>query len=148
VGHQPDHAGRVAAASRTRFRPAGRFQYEAAIQSAHCSTGVDPAILRSLHRALLRVAPSLGAAVAMAALDGEIDGPAAGLRALEAIGDPAADRFQPAWVTRAHLLARAGRAEEAVTAYRQAIELTIDPGVADHVQRQLSRLLDRPSAMP
>ncbi len=36
----------------------------------------------------------------------EIDGPDAGLRALDAIDDPAVERFQPAWTTRAHLLAR------------------------------------------
>jgi predicted RNA polymerase sigma factor len=116
-----------------------RFQYEAAIQSVHCTTQgkVDVNALRKLHRALLRVAPSLGAAVASAAVDGEIDGPDAGLRALDAIGDPAAERFQPAWTTRAHLLAEAGRAAEAADAYRRAIELTADPGVADYLLRCL-----------
>ena len=106
-----------------------RFQYEAAIQSVHCTTQgkVNVNALRKLHRALLRVAPSLGAAVASAAVDGEIDGPDAGLRALDAIGDPAVERFQPAWTTRAHLLAEAGRVAEAADAYRRAIELTADP---------------------
>jgi RNA polymerase sigma-70 factor (ECF subfamily) len=116
-----------------------RFQYEAAIQSVHCTTQgkVDVNALRKLHRALLRVAPSLGAAVASAAVDGEIDGPDAGLRALGAIGDPAVERFQPAWTTRAHLLAEAGRAAEAADAYRRAIELTADPAVADYLLRCL-----------
>jgi predicted RNA polymerase sigma factor len=116
-----------------------RFQYEAAIQSVHCTTQgkVDVNALRKLHRALLRVAPSLGAAVASAAVDGQIDGPDAGLRALDAIGDPAVERFQPAWTTRAHLLAEAGRAAEAADAYRRAIELTADPGVADYLLRCL-----------
>ena len=71
----------------------GRYQYEAAIQSTHCARAqggsVDWVALRKLHRALLRVAPSLGAAVALAAVDGEVDGPDAGLRALDAISDPA-----------------------------------------------------------
>lgn len=115
----------------------GRFQYEAAIQSAHCTRAtqgkVDLGALRKLHRALLRVAPSLGAAVASAAVDGEIDGPDEGLRALDAIDDPAIERFQPAWATRAHLLAQAGRAPEAADAYRRAIELTADPGVVEHL---------------
>jgi predicted RNA polymerase sigma factor len=115
----------------------GRFQYEAAIQSVHCARAtrgaVDLNALRKLHRALLRVAPSLGAAVASAAIDGAIDGPAAGLRALDAIDDPAVDRFQPAWATRAHLLAEAGRATEAAEAFRRAIELTADPGVAEYL---------------
>jgi RNA polymerase sigma-70 factor (ECF subfamily) len=115
----------------------GRFQYEAAIQSVHCSratrANVDMAALRKLHRALLRVAPSLGASVAAAAVDGEVDGPEAGLRALDAIDDPAVERFQPAWATRAHLLTQAGRAAEAADAYRRAIELTTDPAVAAYL---------------
>jgi RNA polymerase sigma-70 factor (ECF subfamily) len=123
------------------YRRPGRFQYEAAIQSAHCSRGVhgtvDLVVLRKLHRALLRVAPSLGAAVAAAAVDGEIDGPDAGLRALDGIDDPAVERFQPAWTTRAHLLAEAGRAAESADAYRRAIELTTDPGVAEYLFQRL-----------
>jgi predicted RNA polymerase sigma factor len=119
----------------------GRFQYEAAIQSAHCARAtkgrVDVFVLQKLHRALLRVAPSLGAAVAAAAVDGEVDGPDAGLRALAAIADPALERFQPAWTTRAHLLAAAGRAADAADAYRRAIELTSDPGVADYLSSRL-----------
>jgi predicted RNA polymerase sigma factor len=123
------------------FGRPGRFQYEAAIQSAHCSRAtqgrVDGAALQKLHRALLRVAPSLGAAVASAAVDGEVDGPDAGLRALDAITDPAVERFQPAWTTRAHLLAEAGRAADAAEAYRRAIDLTTDPGVAAYLSRRL-----------
>ena len=119
----------------------GRFQYEAAIQSAHCARAtlgrVDGHTLQKLHRALLRLAPSLGAAVAAAAVDGEVDGPAAGLRGLDAITDPAVQRFQPAWTTRAHLLAEAGRDADAAEAYRRAIELTSDPGVADYLSRRL-----------
>ena len=121
-----------------------RFQYEAAIQSAHCSrarTGrVDSETLRKLYRAVLRVAPSLGAAVAAAAIEGEIDGPDAGLLALDAIADPAVSRFQPAWSARAHLLAAAGRRVEAVVAYRRAIELTKDSGLADYLLRKLKNL--------
>jgi RNA polymerase sigma-70 factor (ECF subfamily) len=101
---------------------------------------VDVTALRKLHRALLRVAPSLGAAVASAAVDGEIDGPDAGLRALDAIDDPAVERFQPAWTTRAHLLAEAGRAAEACDAYRRAIELTADPAVAEYLLRRLQSM--------
>jgi predicted RNA polymerase sigma factor len=125
-------------------RRPGRFQYEAAIQSAHCTRAtqgkVDVNALRKLHRALLRVAPSLGAAVASAAVDGEIEGPDAGLRALDAIDDPAVERFQPAWTTRAHLLAEAGRIAEAAKAYHRAVELTADPGVAEYLLRRLQTM--------
>ena len=122
------------------FGRPGRYQYEAAIQSAHCSRPVDWSALRSLHRALLRVAPSLGAAVALAAVDAEVDGPEAGLQTLDAITDPVLQRFQPAWTTRAHLLARAGRPAAAAKAYRRAIDLTTESAVAEYLRAQLAAL--------
>lgn len=122
----------------------GRYQYEAAIQSAHCARAgdgyVDKVALRTLHRALVRLAPSLGAAVALAVIDADIDGPQAGLRALDAM--TATDRFQPAWTARAHLLASAGEVEAAAQAYRRAIELTTDAGVVRYLMRRLDALAD------
>jgi RNA polymerase sigma-70 factor (ECF subfamily) len=119
----------------------GRFQYEAAIQSAHSGrafgTPVDPVTVRTLYRALISVAPSLGALVALAALDGEIDGPLVGLHRLDGLD---ADRFQPAWAVRAHLLAKAGRKEESAAAYRGAIGLTADPAIIGHLTRRLRQL--------
>lgn len=118
----------------------GRYQYEAAIQSVHCdraSTGrTDWQALRKLYRALNALAPSLGVAVALAAVDGEIDGPDAGLAALD--GLEGADRFQPAWTTRAHLLAARGDRDGSIGAYEHAIELTGD----DAIRTYLSRLID------
>ncbi|BDY31761.1 hypothetical protein hbim_05717 [Mycolicibacterium mageritense] len=122
------------------FGRPGRFQYEAAIQSAHCARDVPLDTLRALHRALMRVAPSLGAAVALAVLDGEIDGPQAGLRSLDSIDDPAMGRFQPGWVARAHLSAAAGRTADARAAYRRAVEMTGDAAIAAHLRRQLVAL--------
>ena len=114
----------------------GRFQLEAAIQSAHCAratTGtVDRAALLKLHEALVRVAPSLGAHIALAATLGAASGPAAGLAYLDRLdGGDALRRFQPAWATRADLLARAGRAAEAREAYEKAISLTTDAGMRE-----------------
>jgi RNA polymerase sigma-70 factor, ECF subfamily len=121
----------------------GRFQYEAAIQSVHCSRARPGPLdaerkrtLRTLHRALLRESPSLGAAVALAALDGELDGPETGLRALDAQGTAIAN-FQPAVVVRAHLLAAAGRWNDAADCYRRAIELTSSPWVAQYLGQRL-----------
>lgn len=118
----------------------GRFQYEAAIQSAHCTRPTDPVALRTLYRALMSVAPSLGAAVALASVEGQIDGPDAGLRVLDAVDDRAIERFQPAWSTRAHLLAAAGRTEAAADAYRTAIGLTTDAAVADYLEKKRREL--------
>lgn len=110
--------------------PVGRFQLEAAIQAVHVArrrTGrTDWAALRRLYDGLVRVAPSRGAAVARAAVIGEVDGPAAGLAALDKLR-PAPTGFQPEWATRGHLLHRAGRNAEACHAWARAVELTTDP---------------------
>jgi RNA polymerase sigma-70 factor (ECF subfamily) len=129
-------------------RRPGRFQYEAAIQSVHTSRQDSGTLdtdrlrtLRTLHRALMRVSPSLGAAVALAALDGELDGPQAGLRALDGLG-AAIDQFQPAVAVRAHLLAAAGRDEAAADCYRHAIALTSAPAVAKFLEGRLRACSD------
>jgi RNA polymerase sigma-70 factor (ECF subfamily) len=118
----------------------GRFQLEAAIQSAHADrarTGTtDRAALRKLHEALVRLAPSLGAHVALAATIGDTEGPAAGLAHLDRLEGDAVRRFQPAWATRADLLARAGRADEARAAYEKAISLTTDAGMREWLRVQ------------
>jgi RNA polymerase sigma-70 factor (ECF subfamily) len=112
-------------------RPPGRFQLEAAIEAVHCDrrrTGVtDWAALRTLYVALNAVAPSLGAKVALAAVTGRVDGPAAGLAALPV--EPETSTFQPWWAARADLLARAGRSAEASDAFARAAEFTDDPAV-------------------
>ena len=122
--------------------PPGRFQLEAAIQAVHCDrrrTGVtDWRALRVLYLALDGVAPSLGAAVALAAVTGRIDGADAGLDALPPA--PAVD-FQPWWATRADLLDRAGRLREAAEAYARAAELTADAAVRDHLLTRRRDLL-------
>jgi predicted RNA polymerase sigma factor len=121
--------------------PAGRFQLEAAIQSVHCARAVtgrtDLTALRILYARLVEIAPTLGARVSLASTIAELDGPAAGLAALDAIDG--AERFQPAWATRAHLLAESGETDAASEAFAQAIALTTDPDQRAHlVQRRKS----------
>jgi RNA polymerase sigma-70 factor (ECF subfamily) len=133
-------ASRLAIDAEGRIRAVGRFQVEAAIQSAHddrLRTGqVDRRTLLTLHRALVAVAPTLGARVALAATTADVDGPESGLAELEAIDEPGAARFQPAWATRAHLLAEAGRQVEAGAAFERAIALTVDPVMRAHLERR------------
>ena len=118
----------------------GRFQLEAAIQSAHCARRngepTDYAALRKLYTALLAVAPTMGAHVSLAATIGETAGPDAALAELDAVasGYPGASRFQPYWATRAHLLARAGHADDARAAYEKAISLTTDAGTRERLR--------------
>jgi RNA polymerase sigma-70 factor (ECF subfamily) len=125
----------------------GRFQLEAAIQAVHCARGragtTDWAALLKLHQILHAVAPSLGSSVALAAVTAEVDGPAAGLATLDALlaeaGDPAR-LFQPAKATRAHLLDRLGRQQEAVAAYDSAISLTHDPAERQYLEHRRKSL--------
>jgi RNA polymerase sigma-70 factor (ECF subfamily) len=124
----------------------GRFQIEAAVQSAHCARAATGATewraLLTLYEALLATAPTLGARVAHAAVLGRVEGPAAGLAALDAIADEAVQRFQPTWATRAHLLAEAGRREEAVRAYERAISLTADVSARRYLERRRAGAAD------
>ncbi len=134
----------------------GRFQLEAAIQAVHCArrTGArrepgptDWATLLELHQLLDAVAPSLGSAVALAAVTAETGGPAAGLAALDALAERAGDaarRFQPARAARAHLLDRLGRQAEAVAAYDSALALTHDPAERQYLQQRRDRRVSRP----
>ena len=121
----------------------GRFQLEAAIQAVHCARRpggpTDWATLLTLHRVLHAIAPSLGSGVALAAVIAEVDGPAAGLAALDALLDEAGRRgrrFQPARATRAHLLSRLGRSEEALAAYDGAIDLTHDTAERQYLKHR------------
>ncbi|MEV6489916.1 DUF6596 domain-containing protein [Actinoplanes sp. NPDC051633] len=121
----------------TRPGPPGRFQLEAAIQAVHCDrvrTGVtDWPALRTLYQALVAVEPSLGGRVALAAVIGRVEGPAAGL---EALGEM--DSFQPYHAAKADLLARAGRRAEAQREYTVAAELATDPATREFLLRKAS----------
>src|SRR5690606_29755665 len=94
--------------------PSGRYQLEAAIQSAHTARrlqGVDswPAIV-ALYDRLLALTGSPVVALNRGAALAELEGPAA---ALAAIVPLSADRrllsYQPYWATRGHLAALCGR---------------------------------------
>jgi len=79
--------------------------------------------------------------VAQAAAVGRVDGPDAGLKAVDAIWDDSAPRFQPAWALRAHLLAAAGRTEEAARAYERAISLTTNNAVRRYLEQRCAGLV-------
>ncbi|MGC2621471.1 MAG: DUF6596 domain-containing protein [Acidobacteriaceae bacterium] len=112
----------------------GRFQLEAAIQSAHverCRSGRAnwEAVLR-LYEALYALTGSPVVAVNRALAVAEIEGAEAALLAMPRVEDDARlAGYQPYWAARAELLARAGAKDEA----RQALEIAIgqasDPAV-------------------
>jgi RNA polymerase sigma-70 factor (ECF subfamily) len=126
----------------------GRFQLEAAVQSAHAArrlTGrTDWAAIVELYDALLALTGSVVVAINRAvALAEYLNGPrgaTVGLAALDALGDDAQlARYQPYWAARAALLARMGRTQAATEAYQHAIGLESDPAVRRFLQAELSR---------
>ena len=134
----------------------GRFQLEAAVQSAHAARRLagwtDWAAIVQLYDALLALTGSvvvaINRAVALAAHLGGFRGAAEGLAALDALeGDARLAEYQPYWAARAALLARTGRTRAAAEAYRRAIGLESDPAVRRFLQAELSRAR-RPAAGP
>lgn len=105
----------------------GRFQLEASIQAVHMArlaTGVtDWHAVRQLLTGLMQIAPSLGAAVALAAAALEDVGPEAAIRQLDSIADRA-ERFQPYWATCAACLRRLGKLDDALSANATAVHLS------------------------
>lgn len=128
-----------------RSGPTGRYQLEAAIQSAHIARRLNGlstwSAVVQLYDHLLALTGSpvvvLNRAVALA----EIEGPEAALAAIEPLG---ADRrmlgYQPYWAARGHLLARTGANPAAAEAYRVAIGLTTDEAVRAYLRSKLAEL--------
>ena len=125
------------------FGAVGRYQLEAAVQSAHVvrrrTGGSDWAAIEKLYDALLAMTGSPVVAINRAVAVAETSGPAAGLQALDAVaGDARLGDYQPYWAARAGLLARTGDVAAADEAYRRAIGLEADPAVRTFLQRQQS----------
>lgn len=124
----------------------GRYQLEAAIQSAHGSrrrTGrANWNEVVQLYDALLSYAASPVVAINRALAIAELEGAQAGLDAIEGfVGDPRLAEYQPWWAARAELLARTGRREEARHAYDIAIGLERDEPVRRFLDRRRSAVI-------
>jgi RNA polymerase sigma-70 factor (ECF subfamily) len=123
----------------------GRFQLEAAVQSAHIvrrQTGRPdwPAILH-LYSGLMALTGSPVVAINRAVALAEIKGAQAGLAQLDTLAaDPRLAAYQPYWAARAGLLARVGAVEDAAAAYRQAIGLEADPAVRQFLRGQMEAM--------
>src|SRR5215471_13227121 len=123
----------------------GRYQIEAAVQSAHAARRIsgqtDWAAIARMYDALLAITESPVVAINRATAIAETDGAAAGLAALDALAD---DRrladYQPYWAARAGLLRRTGEVEAADKAYERAIGLEVDPAVRRFLQRRRAEL--------
>jgi RNA polymerase sigma-70 factor (ECF subfamily) len=129
----------------------GRYQLEAAVQSAHVVRRVTgradwPAIER-LYDALLALTGSPVVAINRAVAVAETRGAAAGLAVLDAIASEARlAEYQPYWAARAGLLARSGEIGAADETYRRAIGLEPDPAVRRFLEERRRRLRHNPGS--
>jgi RNA polymerase sigma-70 factor (ECF subfamily) len=123
----------------------GRYQIEAAVQSAHVARRIsgrtDWAAIERLYDALSTIIDSPVVAINRAIAVAQVRGAAAGLCALDALAqDARLDEYQPYWAARAGLLARSGNAAAAERAYERAIGLESDPAVRDFLQKRRGEL--------
>jgi RNA polymerase sigma-70 factor (ECF subfamily) len=129
----------------SRMDAIGRYQLEAAVQSAHVVrrlTGQsDWDAIERLYDALAAIIDSPVVAINRAIAIAQTRGPAAGLGTLDALKDDArlAD-YQPYWAARAGLLARSGDHAAAKEAYDRAIGLEADPAVRNFLQQRRAEL--------
>jgi RNA polymerase sigma-70 factor (ECF subfamily) len=119
---------------------------QAAIASLHAEMPCDWVQLAALYGELARLTGSpvveLNRAIAIA----ETEGPEAGLPILDQLG---LHDFRYLHSTKAELLRRLGRIDEAQDAYRRARELTDDGAERRFLERRLTELVPhRPAAEP
>jgi RNA polymerase sigma-70 factor (ECF subfamily) len=123
----------------------GRYQLEAAVQSAHAVRRItgrsDWGAIEKLYDALAAISASPVVAINRAIAIAENRGAAAGLEALAALeGDERLSAYQPYWAAQAALFARAGKIDAAEGAYERAIGLERDPAVRGFLQQRQAGL--------
>jgi RNA polymerase sigma-70 factor (ECF subfamily) len=132
---------RSAALSRQQRRPPGPRALQAAIHAAHAErrrSGVTPwPEILDLYDRLLRHRPDVVVRVNRAVVLAEVEGPAAGLAALEAATAP---DWLPWQAARADLLTRLGR-PEALAAYGAALALDPAPAERRFLEARRARLV-------
>jgi len=140
-------------AARASVRRPGFYRLQAEIAAVHATApdaaSTDWAAIVAGYDALLRLRPSPVIALNRAAALGFRDGPLAGLTALAEVapaGQLAGYHLLPA--VRADLLRRAGRHDEAVDAYRDAIEATPSAAERRFLERRVAELLGGSGTAP
>jgi len=123
----------------------GRYQLEAAVQSAHAvrrRTGQsDWHAIELLYAALSALTNSPVVTINRAVALAEINGAAAALAELDALAvDDRLAEYQPYWAARAELSARAGKIGAADHAYERAIGLEANPAIRDFLQKRRTEM--------
>ena len=121
-------------------RPAGPYAIQAAIAAEHAAEVTDWTRVAALYARLAELEPSpivdLNRAVAVSM----VAGPAAGLELVEQLESGRLADYHLLHATRADMLRRLGRGEQAAAAYRRARELAANPAERAFLDRRLAEL--------
>jgi RNA polymerase sigma-70 factor (ECF subfamily) len=146
-GAEIDEGRQVLETALRRARP-GPYQLQAAIAACHAATAraadTDWASIARIYAELARLAPSPVVELNRAVAVGMAEGPAAGLALVDALaqtGSLAGYHLLPA--TRADLLRRLRRGDEAAQAYREALALAGTGAEQRYLARRLDEVLGR-----
>jgi RNA polymerase sigma-70 factor (ECF subfamily) len=130
-------AGRAELDRALALRGRGPYVQQAAVASLHADRPCDWAQIAALYGELTRLTGSLVVELNRAIAVAEIAGPEAGLRIVDQLG---LDDFRYVHSTRAELLRRLGRTDEARNAYRRAKQLTGEGAERRFLERRLAEL--------
>ena len=137
---------RILTAALARERP-GEYQVQAAIAALHddapTAAETDWVQILAWYDDLLALTGNPLVALNRAVAVGEVDGPPAGLRALDGL-DAALGEHHRLDAVRAHLLERAGRHDEARASYLRAARRTTSTAERDHLTKKAAQLRSRP----
>jgi RNA polymerase sigma-70 factor (ECF subfamily) len=122
----------------------GPYQIQAAINAVHCSAATASETewrqILALYDQLMIVSPTDVVALNRAVAVAEVDGPQAGLAAIDDLDLGAYHLFH---AVRANLLERLGNDADAAAAYAAAIDLTSNEAERDFLDQRLQRLAAR-----
>lgn len=126
-------------------RVLGRFQIEAAIQSAHTQSRLigekNTDSILTLYRGLLSVQPTIGAKVAYSAALLQNNQAQDAMNNLDQIDQEKVKSYQPYWVTRLHVCQSLGRINDAMFSYKQCLGLTANIKAREYLSRKFKDLI-------
>jgi RNA polymerase sigma-70 factor, ECF subfamily len=129
--------GRAVLAQALALRGRGPYVLQAAIASVQADDPIDWSEIASLHEELVRLTGSAVVELNRAVAVAEVDGPEAALVIVDSL---ALDDYQYLHSTRAELLRRLGRVEQARASYRRALELANAEPERRFLERRLAEL--------
>jgi RNA polymerase sigma-70 factor, ECF subfamily len=121
-------------------RPGAAYAIQAAIAAEHVAEATDWTRVVALYAQLARFDPSPVVELNRAVAVSMAEGPEAGLDLVDRLESGRLDDYHLLHATRADLLRRLGRDEEAAVAYRRAHELAANPAERAFLERRLREL--------